>query len=219
MTEEMQVSARDVSRRTLVKAAAWSVPVVAMTVASPAAVASEGNVASLTWTDSETGLLALRVLDSATVITAQALVTVPTEFTLVNGGGAITDTATVTITVGRPTGLNIALGTARGFGVYSYDGVVTATGERTVSYEQTAITNVEYGFPITTYTGLAKSFAVASNGSLVIPVEFGLAGTHTTIASIDLLADFPVTLTVDFGAGRSYTANTTISVPVGAGIL
>lgn len=204
-----------VDRRTLLRGAAWAAPVVAIAVAAPLASASVAN-AGLAWTGSETGLLSLRLLDGASLITAQALVTVPNEFTLSNGPGAITNqTATVTVVVARPAGINLPVGRARGFGVYSLGGTVVAS-QNTAVYQSAPIIG-QYGFPLTTFVG-THVFNVASGAPLEVPIEFGLSG-NSTGASISLLATFPVTLTVDFGNGNSYSATSTISVPVGAGIL
>jgi len=216
----MTIENTNVSRRTLVKGAAWSLPVVAVAAATPLAAAST-TANGVAWTDSSTSLLALRVLDSASVITATALVTVPTEFSITTGtatagfSALAAQDATVSINVGRPAGINIPLGTARGFGVYSVDGVATAAGERTATYNQVLGANI--GFPATTWTG-TRSVTLPSNGTLAIPVEFGLAGTNSGI-SVSLLASFPVSLTVTLPGGTPLTASTTISVPVGAGIL
>lgn len=201
------------ARRTIVKGAAWSIPVVAAAIAAPMAAASV-NTASLAVTDTSTSLLALRVLDSASVITAQALVTVPTELTLTNGPGALSGAAVVTITVGKPGGLQIPLGSARGFGVASYDGVNSTAAERTATYTRVLGANV--GFPATGFTKTTV-VNVASNGSVQIPVVFGLAGTSTGV-SIGVLLSFPVTVTMLID-GVTLTTTSTISVPVGAGIL
>lgn len=204
-----------ISRRTLVKGAAWSMPVIAVAAATPLAAASTTN-ASVAWTGTETGLLALSVLDTATVITAQALMTVPDEYTITNGPGAINEPATVTIQVGRPSGITLSTGTRRGFGVGSVDGIDTTSGERQVDY-QSGIAG-DYGFPTTTWTG-SRNVSVASDGTLAIPVVFGLVGTSTSIIGLDLLASFPVTLTVAFADGSSYTDSSTVSVPAGAAVL
>ncbi len=201
---------KNVERRTVLKGAAWSVPVIAVAAATPLAAASVNN-ASIAWNGSTTALLGLHVLDTATVITANALVTVPTQYTVTNGAGALTGAATVTITVGQPSGINLTLGRARGFGVYSVDGVTTPAGERSFNYP-----NATFGFPNTTWTG-TRNVTVASDGTLNVPVEFGLVGTHD-LASIGLLGSFPVTLTVLLN-GKTFTSSSTIDVPVGAGIL
>lgn len=203
------------SRRTVIKTVAWSVPVIAATTALPGAAASVNN-ASLAWTGSQTSLLTLNLLDGGGALTAQALTTVPTLLTLTNGAGAIAgEAAVVQINVGRPAGINIPVGRARGFGVYSFDGTPSTAGQRTTTYQSAPIIG-QYGFPQTTFT-TTTTLTVASNGSLNIPVVWGLAGTSTGV-SISLLASFPVTVTITAG-GRTFTATSTISVPVGAGLL
>ncbi len=214
MSDEINVS-RPHSRRAVVKGAAWSVPVIAAAVAAPAAVASV-NTLGLAFTASQTALLSLNLLDGGGVLTAQALVTVPTTVTLTNGPGAVSENATVTVSVARPAGINLPVGRARGFGVYSFNGVPTTSGERTAIYQSAPIIG-QYGFPATTWTGTNVPVSVASNGSLNLPIVFGLAGTSTGV-TISALSSFAVTITVVIG-GRTLTANTSISVPVGAGIL
>jgi len=212
----MTLDRTSVSRRTVVKGAAWSLPVIAAAAATPLAAASTTN-ASVTWSGTNTGLLSLRLLDGTGLIDAKALVTVPTEYTIANGPGAITnETANVTIAVGRPSGINLPVGRARGFGVASVGGIDTAPAERTTTYQKTALTGIEYGIPTTTWTG-TRTVSVASNGAVAVPVEFGLAG-QSDLLSISALATFPVTLTLAFGQ-NSVTATSNISVPVGAGIL
>lgn len=197
-----------VQRRTVLKGAAWSVPVVAAAVAAPRAAASLAN-AGLQWSASSTSLLPLRVLSSQTVLTAKALVTVPTVLTLTNGAGALSGEAVVTIAVARPVGLNITIGRAHGFGVDTFDGVAATSSQRTATY----INNL--GFPSTTFT-TTRAVSVASGGTLDIPVVWGLAGSRAGL-SIDVAASFAVTATVTIG-GTSFVAPSTISALVGAGI-
>ncbi|SDQ95612.1 hypothetical protein [Microbacterium sp. cf332] len=202
-----------VSRRALVRGAAWAAPVIAVSVAAPLASASV-QTAGLAWTASETGLLGLRVLDGTGVVEAGALVTVPTVFTITNGAGAIDETATITIVVGRPAGLTLPVGRARGFGVATLDGT-DVSAQNSVTYS--TVLGSRVGFPVTTLV-TTRAVAIPSNGTLSIPVEFGLSGSNSGI-SVGALATFPVTLTVVFASGATYQAQTTISVPVGAGIL
>jgi hypothetical protein len=206
---------QNISRRTIAKGAAWSVPVVAVAAAAPAASASTVN-ASLAWTNSSTSLLTLALLDGGGTITAQALVTVPTQLTITNGAGAISgQNATITITVARPAGINIPVGRARGFGVASYNGSASTSSERTATY-QTAPVIGQFGFPLTTFTRTVP-VTVAANGTLNMPVVWGLAGVSTGV-SISALSTFGVTATIAL-SGQTLSANSSISVPVGAGIL
>jgi hypothetical protein len=204
-----------VERRTVLKGAAWAVPVLAVAVAAPLASASVNN-SSLAFSSSVTDLLTLNLLDGGGTVTAGALVTVPTAFTITNGAGAINQTATVTVTVARPSGINIPVGRARGFGVYSVNGATTTAGQRTAVYQTAPIVG-QFGFPLTTYTGTLP-VNIASNGTATVPIVFGLAGVSTGVA-ISALASFAVTLTVDFGGGVVRSTNSSITVPVGAGIL
>ena len=178
-------------------------------------VAASTNTASISWSGSSTSLLALQVLGSTSVITAQALTTVPTQYTVHNGQGALAGTATVSISVGRPSGINLPVGRARGFGVYSVGGVITPSSERSATYQTVPIVG-QFGFPSTTWVG-TRNVSVAPKGNAVVPVESGLAGVNTGV-TVSLLASFPVVLSVVLN-GKTFTSSTTISVPVGAGIL
>lgn len=214
--EQQNFANKPRNRRAVVKGAAWSVPVIAAAIAAPAASASVAN-AGLVWSASSSSLVQLRVLDSASLVTAAVLPTLPTAFTITNGPGAITANATVTIAVSRPVGVSIPVGRARGFGVYSYNGVVTPIGSRTVTYQKVAVVGTQYGYPSTIYTAV-QPVTVASNGQVIVPVEFGLTGVSDLLA-LNVLTSFPVTLTINFGGGKIFTASTTVSVPVGASIL
>lgn len=207
-------AASGVERRTILKGAAWAVPVMAVAVAAPLAAASVNN-SGLAVTGTETGLLALNLLDGGGTVNAGALITVPTELTITNGPGAINQTATVTVTVGRPGGINLTLGQARGFGVYSFNEVPSTPSQRTAVYQRTL--TGEYGFPLTTFT-TTLPVNIASNGTQSVPLVLGLAGRSSGLG-VQALAAFPVTFVVDFGGGVTRTATSTVSVPVGAGIL
>lgn len=201
-------------RRSVIRAAAWAAPAVTLASAAPSFAASAGSIESLTVSDEETSLLSLRLLDGGGgLVTAQALVTVPTEITATTAaGGPVTD-ATIQVTVGRPAGINLPIGRARGFGVAAFNGVDTTAGSRTVTYA-TALGS-QVGFPTTTWTGTITSLPAGT--ATALPLEFGLAGTNSGI-SVSLLASFPVTVAVTAN-GVTETATTQVRVPVGAGIL
>jgi len=216
VTDVVPTRASDgIDRRTIIKGAAWAVPVMAVAVAAPLAAASV-NTSGLAVTGTQTGLLTLNLLDGGGTVTAGALITVPTEFTITNGAGAINQTATVTVTVARPSGINVSVGRARGFGVASLNGTPSTAGQRTAVYQSAPIVG-QFGFPLTTFT-TTLPVNVPSNGTQVVPLVLGLAGTSTGLA-IQALANFPVTIVLDFGNGLTRTATSTVSVPVGAGIL
>lgn len=204
-----------IDRRTIIKGAAWAVPVMAVAVAAPLAAASVNN-SGLAVTGTNTGLLSLNLLDGGGTLTATALTTVPTEFTITNGAGAINQTATVTVTVGRPAGINLPVGRARGFGVFSLNGVPSTAGQRTAVYQSAPVVG-QVGFPLTTFT-TTLPVNIPSNGTQSVPLVLGLAGTSTGVA-ISALTTFPVTIVVDLGNGLTRTATSSVVVPVGAGIL
>lgn len=213
VTHELEPSDRPLSRRSIV-AAAWSLPAVAVAAAAPLASAS-GGLASLAWTDSTTGLLALRLLDGETVFTSQTPVTVPTAATFTNGPIALSgETAIVQISVGQPTQVFLPSAQARGFGVLAYNGV-DAAGQSSVYYESVPLIG-PHGFAITGWTG-TQQLTVGANGSVVIPVEFGLAGVSSG-ATISVDVVFPVSIAITIG-GELFTATTTITVTGGSGIL
>lgn len=207
-------SRTELSRRTVVRGAAWAVPTIAIASAVPNAAASIAT-ATFAQTNSQTGLLTLRLLDGTGTVTAGALVTVPTEYTLTNTPGAISTTGTVTVTVSRPSGINIPVGRARGFGVAAFNGTNSTSGERTTTYQTTL--GAPYGFPNTTFTRSGVAVNVASNGSRAFSISFGLAGVSTGV-TISALATFAVNVQLAV-PGKIYSASGTISVPVGAGIL
>nr|WP_315268852.1 hypothetical protein [Microbacterium lemovicicum] len=201
-------AARGLSRRSVMKGAAWSVPVIVASAAVPMAVASVGNL-SASWSG-QTTLLTVGVVDSASTVTAGVAISVPTQLTLTNGSGPINgQSASVTITVQQASGLNVALGRVKGFGVRTFNG--STGGTRTVNYANNA------GYPVTTFTSTVP-VTLLSAASLNIPVEFGIAGNRTSLVNIGVLTTFSVNTTVTIG-GSTVTASSLISVPVGAGIL
>jgi hypothetical protein len=207
------------NRRRVVAGAAWAIPVVATALAAPAAAASLVGRPSLAFTGNSTSRLTLALLDGTGTLTARTSVRVPTQLTLSAdpAAGAITNqSATVTVTVGRPSGINISVGQARGFGVASFNGQASTSTQRTVSY-QTNTLGTRFGFPTTTYT-TRQVFNVPAAGGIVLPLQFGLAGSQTGI-NINAVTTFPVTVSLLFDTGVTATSTGEISVPVGAGIL
>src|SRR5690606_23566796 len=91
MTEEN----KGLSRRTVVKGAAWSVPVIAAAVATPFAAASVNN-AGASWVGGATQLLTLQALDTTGTVNASVLPSAPTVLEITNGAGELPN---VTFTV------------------------------------------------------------------------------------------------------------------------
>jgi|GEM_PF-1074203 len=205
---------KHINRRTVLKGVAWGAPAIAVATAVPFAAASVGN-SSLAWTGSTLDVLNVRVLNDDSVATSSAGLTLPSEFTLTNGPGAISSTATVTVVVNRPSGVSLTAGRTYGFGVYSLGGVEVASGANTTAYESTL--GIEYGFPVTTFTG-SYAFVGDSGADIEVLIEFGLSGSHDLV-SVGVAVTFPVSLTVAFPSGGIYTAQTSITVPLGAGLL
>ena len=204
------------TRRTIVKGAAWSIPVVAAAVAAPMAAASVNN-ASLAFSDSSGKLLTLSLLSNGSLLGADVLPFGPNELTLVNGPGDISGTASITVAVGVPAGINITLlGAAYGFGVAKFNNVPSTSAERTHNYAGKTLLGGDGGFPTTSFT-TTQNISVASNGTLKLPIAFGLEGKSEGV-KVSLLANYPVTVTMTIG-GKTLTASSTISVPVGLGIL
>lgn len=196
-------------RRTVVKAMAWTAPVIAGVAAAPLAAASVQN-AGLAVTGSSAELARLKLLDANGFLNAKVALVTPKQFTIYNGAGALTGTATVTIVVSRPTGVNISLGKSRGLGVYKFNGNASAQGANSVSYPAAT------GFPITTFV-TTLPLNLQSNASLNVPVEFGLVGVSDGV-TISALATFPVAISVALN-GRTISTTSQITVPVGAGVL
>lgn len=202
------------TRRTVVKAAAWTIPSVALLAYSPRASASL-NTAALSWTGVKKGLLSFIILSDGKTITAQTDVTVPTTLALANGSGGFEALASVTIVISRPSEWSGDLGRARGFGIYAMDNTPVDKSANTVDYKKDL--GVEYGYPSTTFKGI-RDFYMPANHTEEVPIEFGLSGTIKGISVFSVETKFPVTATVDFG-GIRYSATTEIVVSAGANIL
>jgi hypothetical protein len=209
------LSNQGLSRRSVAKGAAWSVPVLAAAVSVPMASASTGNIAGVEWTGRTSQLINLRLLNGQNTIGISVGVTRPTQFTITNGPGAITnETANVQVVVGRPTGININVGHTYGFGVATLNGVDVAAQNK-VEYK--TVLGARVGFPLTTFTGTTP-VTIDSEGQLQVPIVFGLSGSRAGV-SVSALARFPVTLTVEFADGSRHSASTDIVMPANAGIL
>ena len=209
-TQRADSGSEGITRRSLTRTAAWSVPALAVAIAAPAATASLAS-ATVAFTGANTSLN-INLL-TGTVLTAAVLVTRPTGFTITNTGSAIpaetVSGATITIALasGVVTGV---LSRPRTFGVFTVNGVAPVRTEL-----QPPITLLTP--PSVTTATFSFDGGVAANSSLTIPVEFGITN-EPSILGLNVLATYLVTLTLPY-ATRTLTATGTITLPLGAGLL
>ncbi len=102
----MTIENTELSRRSLVKGAAWSLPVIAVAAATPMAAASATS-ATAAWTASNTQLLTLGLLDGSGTISASLFPTAPTAFRITNTAGDIPNVTAVFTAALSSSGLNI----------------------------------------------------------------------------------------------------------------
>lgn len=216
----MTLENSELSRRSLVKGAAWSLPVIAVAAATPMAAASVNN-ASVAWDGTSSTLATIGLLDGSGVLTASVLPTFPNNVVVNNGPGTLdgplTGLVTITHSFGVPATL-LSSGVSRGFGVLSIPG--TTLGARTIT--EKVILNlglIKLGVNETSQPFTITDPSIAGNASKVLgQIVYG--ATDRSGVSVDLLMRFSVTVTI-FSAGTMVgsPASATITVPIGAGIL
>lgn len=115
MTEEIQKN-KGVSRRTLVKGAAWSVPVIAAAVATPLAAASGDVEVGAFTVNGDCGVLGLGLLATGVEITASPTAPLPAGTSIALTGTGLANVGVVSVTGGlasvsvvSPTTRNIVL--------------------------------------------------------------------------------------------------------------
>lgn len=228
----MTESTTGISRRTLVKGAAWSVPVLAVAAATPMAAASLNN-ANVRWDGTRSSLASISLLAGGSVnANVAALPSVPNSVLLENGAGAlsgpITGVIAITHASGIPAGLSLSGdATARGFAVSSIPGVTLGT--RTIT--QKHLVNLTIGVPplaITVAVGVdetSQAFtlntaSVAENATEILgAITYAL--TNRSLLGIGVLMTFNVAVTL-YAPGSQVIASTAmdvITVPIGAGVL
>lgn len=220
MTDDQNT--KHLSRRTMVKGAAWSVPVLATAVAVPMASASTAN-ATLQWDGTTSTLANIGVLDGSGTVTASILPTFPNNVVLQNGAGAIAGPITGTISVTWASGLPVSLlssKVAAGFGVSSLPGATL--GARTVTPRTILNLGIAtLGVEETSQPFTLDAASVASNAQEILgQAVFGITKRNSGV-SLNVLMTFNVTVTLadSTGAAIGSPAVATISVPAGAGIL
>jgi hypothetical protein len=99
VTEEIQKN-KGVSRRTIVKGAAWSVPVIAAAVATPLAAASGDVEVGAFSVDGTCGTLGLGLLATGVTITAGATAPLPVGTVITLTGSGLANVGVVSVTGG-----------------------------------------------------------------------------------------------------------------------
>lgn len=184
------------SRRTVATAAAWSLPVIAVAAATPAAVASpEGDgPTALVLTGYDSNLLDLDLISNP-VVGALVGSTVPTVLRITNGDGSYSGAITGTITItpnarllasigGTPKGIQVAgLGLSTLSGQDVYDGDSGLLGLAPQAYS----TSVSFS-----YSGAA----LTSGQQLNLPIAFSYTDQGGGLLSLGLFPSFTVTVTL-----------------------
>ncbi|MGV2982226.1 hypothetical protein ACNPNP_00860 [Microbacterium sp. AGC85] len=213
MTEEN----KGLSRRTVVKGAAWSVPVIAAAVATPLAAASV-TPATIAWGPSGGQLLSVALLNGAqsggSLANVNVLPSGANSFTITNPSagdivGPLTGTVAVTWTSGIP------LLSPKGYGVYAVNGDTAAVSDRVETRRSIAIVIGAYE----TTQNIVIPQGVPGNDSLEVPITWGL--TDAGDLGLSVLVGYTATLTVRDASGTQIgsTVTTPLSVPVGLDIL
>jgi len=208
--EQQNIASKPRNRRAVVKGAAWSVPVIAAAIAAPAASASLVGNASTALTTPNSNLLNIQILGGG-LLTANVGVTVPTILNITNGLGAITGDITGTIVIAPTSGVNVGvLGYPRGFGVADIQNAAIT------SRTHNGTGGVAAPSPTTT-TQFTYSGGITSEGSIDLPISFGLTD-KTSLVALNALTTFTVTVTLT-NNGNTIVGGGSITVPLNAGLL
>ncbi|MGX1693935.1 hypothetical protein ACWIBQ_00935 [Microbacterium keratanolyticum] len=216
----MTESTTGISRRTLVKGAAWSVPVLAVAAATPMAAASV-NSATVQWVGGASQLLSLTLLDGG-VVSATILPSAPTQLRVTNTPGIVPN-VTARFDVAQATGISVNLGVGdvylRGFAPRTVPGA-TIVGSTTVTpriLNDGLLGDLYAQDTSTTFAlGDIASGATVDLGS----IGWAVTGRSGINIAIDVLVNFSVTASF-FSNGTQFAQLTSpgVSVPIGAGIL
>lgn len=204
------------NRRTIVKGAAWSVPVIAAAIAAPAASASIA-AGSMAWYGLDATLLQLHLLNGG-LAQAKILPSAPRGFRVINGSaGAINGPITGTLTVEHTGGLIISVvGRPKGFRPYSIGPL--ANGQFSVT-ESNKGGGLLLGRSVRSVTTFTLPGSVASNSEIVVPVEWALTQSGGSLVDLNVLVTYTATLTLT-AEGKTLGTNTaSIKIPVGADII
>ncbi|MFC7788637.1 hypothetical protein ACU045_06605 [Microbacterium sp. MAHUQ-60] len=217
----MTIEKTELSRRSLVKGAAWSLPVIAVAAATPMAAASVNN-ATVNFDGTTTNLATIGLLDGSGTLTASVLPTFPNNVVIDNGPGTLDGPLTGVVTITWASGLPVTLlssGVSRGFGVLDIPG--TTLGTRTIT-ENTILDLAPIatlGVYETSQPFTINDASIAGDAQKVLgQIVYG--ATSRTGVSVDVLMTFTVTVSIySDGTLVDSPAVATITIPAGAGIL
>ncbi|KHK96404.1 hypothetical protein LK09_15685 [Microbacterium mangrovi] len=200
-----------IQRRTLLKGAAWSVPILAATVAAPAQAASTVPP-TIAWSGTK-AVTDFEINETTKSATSQVPVTVPLSFVITNGSAPQSGLIdSLVVTFGAPSGAAAPTdGTAYGLGVFGINGSQLSV------YNQPTYGQAGTGFPTTTWTHPAFPLNAGADQAVTTMIEFILVGTSSAGPVTDAVT-FPVTVTATID-GVAYADSTTITVPAGALLL
>jgi len=206
---------RDISRRSVLKSAAWAAPVVAATVATPLASASIAD-ASVAWGDDSARLASVFLLDEeggGSLASVSVLPFGPHNFTINNPTpGALEGPLTGRISVKWAGG--IPLLSVKGYGVYSAFGSAANVTNYQEAYRGLGLIGT-----YETTQDIIIPTNVAGSSSLDVPVQFGF--TEGGALGVSVLMRFTATLTVfDKNGAQVGTSDAAeLQTPIGLNLL
>ncbi|MGN7977338.1 hypothetical protein ACTJJ4_07160 [Microbacterium sp. 22195] len=218
----MTIENTNVSRRTLVKGAAWSLPVVAVAAATPLAAASTGT-ASAQWTQANTQLLTLGLLDNSGTVSASVLPSAPTQFRITNGATELPNVTAVFTAALSTAGLNITVpvGTTklRGFAPSAVAGG-TRVGNITITDREIASVAL-LGTTYAQDTAATYSLGtIAPNAALDFDTTWGATGREGLNISLGVATSVTVVVSLQSnGVEFAQLSGSNINMLANAGVL
>jgi len=219
----MTIENTEFSRRSLVKGAAWSLPVIAVAAATPMAAASTAT-ATAAWTDTNTQLLTLGLLNGSGTVSASIFPTAPTAFRITNTAGEIPNVTAVFTAALSSAGLSITVpvGTTklRGFAPTAVQGG-TLVGSTTVTDREiasVALLGTTYAQDTTTTFNLGT---IASGATVDFnPVTWGVTDRSGLNLSLGVATSVTVVVTLlSDGVEFAQLSGSNINMLANAGVL
>lgn len=221
---------KGIERRTILRGAAWSVPVIAAAVAAPAFAASvAGKVTNLYWSKTSIALADLRLLNG-NLLNLTVLPTGPTQIAGTKTAAAIPN-VTVEVTVKLVSDLAVSVSVGKryvaGFAPWTLGGIAPSA-PTVITPRQIGGINLGRIYAQDTTTTFALGTLPASQTAILWDVKWAVAKAYVeglSLVNIDLNANFAITVVVKSGGTTVYTLDRhtvgtgLITVPVGAGLL